>query len=113
MAKFFTCWANPVGLLLKSSLVPSFLQRLIFQINVSQDGRNLAKSSTNINESTYSQLSAKAVNASAKYMVWPRDHPPSAGKMKSASLHVINALAGTGMPDAFRPYVDPKYIEIK
>lgn len=52
-----------------------------------------------------------AVNASAKYMVWLRDHPPSAGRMKSTSLAVVNALAGTGLPDAFRPERDIVHLE--
>ena len=48
-----------------------------------------------------------AVKESSDYMIWLREHPATAGRMKSQSRYIINVLAGTGLPDAFRPNVDP------
>jgi hypothetical protein len=60
-----------------------------------------------INVAIFGALSAMAVNQSKTYMVWLRDRDPSAGRMSTASRFIINVLAGTGLPDSFRPYVDP------
>ncbi len=68
---------------------------------------DLRTDSEDFNATIFGKLSDLAVEKSSDYMIWLRDNSQTDERMKKDSRYIINALAGTGLPDAFRPYVDP------